>query len=281
MTKNVALFVYTNVDLNMLETCISSLKKVSKCDIVVFTDDVPKDTKKFLGDRILWITSPTEMIQGRRALFKVQSYCSFGIKDRKYENVMVADVDILFLRDPFEVFKGDLWDIGLTGRGYEYHFPINAGIIFYRTWDRVRKFLEWHSEECESPKWDFYKDWRVKHNHVRFGPDWTVGQDFLNCCWIKRDDLMLRDGLIIVDVGSSYNYCPARDLFGVQKCKDMIREEYLEGEVSVLHLKSSLKGMIYEGCFKEAIIRHPNYREYNWRDVKKSISSRDVDGILT
>lgn len=260
------LYVYHPSDLNMLETSINSLRKVSDCKIQLFTDDeLPSDFMERNKDLWIHIDIKNAMV-GRRALYKVERYCEYAIQN-PIEDIIVADVDTLFLSDPFKAFCEKEFDIGLTTRGYEYHFPINAGMIYLRHGENKNRFLNWHVFECSNPDWLPYVSWRKKWGHEKYGSDWTVGQDFLNVAWMHRDSVEETQVLKIDDVGPTYNYCPARDVFTEDVAIKMILDAYASKAASVLHLKSSLKRLLYEGVFDEAVIHYPKQDEFTWRNL--------------
>ena len=270
MGKDIAIFVYYGgVDDNMLCTCIKSLRKVNpECTICIQYTSLPEG---FCRPRCLCDLSPIARaaVKGRRALAKIE-FINDILNSKVYltDRIMVADVDTLFLSDPFAAFDEMSFDVGLTTRCHEYYFPINAGVFFLQVSVRVGDFMEWHLSESHSPVWAPYIQHRQKFDHERFGHDWTVGQDFLNVVWQKREYVQKEFDIKIEDVGYKYNYCPNLDVYGEAACV-MIREAYERKLYSVLHLKSGLKRLLYDGVFEEGVFVTEPQLDFHWRNYGK------------
>ena len=270
MSRDIAMFTYYGgVDDNMLCTCVSSLRKVNpECAIYIQYTSLPDE---FCRPRYRCNLSPitTAAVKGRRALSKIEFVNSIFNSDVCItDRIMVADVDTLFLSDPFVAFDEKSFDVGLTTRCHEYYFPINAGVFFLQASVRVSNFINWHLTESQVPVWAPYIEYRQKFNHERFGHDWTVGQDFLNVVWQNREHVQVEFGIKIEDVGYKYNYCPNLDVYGEAACV-MIREAYERKLYSVLHLKSGLKRLLYDGVFEEGVFVTEPQLDFHWRNYGK------------
>jgi hypothetical protein len=249
-----AFFAYWyNVDTNMLETCIASLRRVSDCVIYIAADTLPAEVEKhFERYRVQWLRIPVEKVRKRRATCKIEVLEDLTKQLDDDDMVLVSDVDIIFVKDPFVPFwtHRDM-DLGLTTRGYTHAFPINGGIFYIRPNPRMKKWVNWHLTEIYKPIWKPYVDHRRRWNHAHYGLDWSVGQDFLVANWVQREKVKEQYGVNIVDVGPEYNYCPPTDTMG-KKAFDMAWEALGKRSISVLHLKSKLKRMIYDKRFPHA-----------------------------
>lgn len=267
--RKIAAMVYHRIDDNVLETCLKSLRAVSDCQIVIYTDDMPKDLCSEISRlyEVEWRVVAPVLMRGQRSVFKVIATNELAEAQPDGTQTMVSDVDTYFLKDPFEAFAED-FDLGVTSRGYDYWIPINAGIYFYRISDNMRRYLEYMSDEVDKPSWGAYVKFQTSHRHQRYGRDWSRGQDFLNTSWICKD--LLRDvyHIKVKDVGYKYNYCPGVDVEGDDRAKALIRQAYKNKSVHVLHLKSSLKQLVYEDVFDLAVTRHPK-GHYNWEAMGK------------
>lgn len=256
-----AFFVYHRKDDNMLETCLNSLHKV-RPDVqqIVVTDGVPADVKAYTTREFNthWTVVPPAQMLRRRAMCKVEMLASVvnGLSDG--DQLLASDVDVYFKGDPFVVFaeRPDM-DLGLTTRGYDYAFPINAGIFYIRVNKAMRQWTRWHVQESLKPQWDKYDALRKKYKHEHFKLDWSVGQDFLIANWLNRDEVRVAYGVKIEDVGPKFNFCPPTDLLGAAAFAK-IRAAVKDQTTVTLHLKSDLKRLIYEvGVFPNALMRHP------------------------
>jgi hypothetical protein len=253
-----AFFAYwENVDLNMLETCIASLRQVSDCVIQIATDGIPSEAQQRLDSYgVWWIGVPREEVKKRRACCKIEVLYELMAQYKDDDMILVSDVDIVFIKDPFVPFDTHQeMDLGLTTRGYKHAFPINGGVFYVRVSTRMRKWLHWHLEEIYKPTWLPYVNHRKRWNHAHFGLDWSVGQDFLVANWKQKDWVKNEKDVNIVDAGPEYNYCPPTDTMGA-KAFALAKKALEQRSVSVLHLKSELKKMIYQPDFPGAKINH-------------------------
>jgi hypothetical protein len=250
-----AFMVYHRADDNMFETCLKTLRNHSTCNIVVATDNVAEESRLNLSREygVQWIVMDSELMENRRAACKLEQLELFVKTLKEGDSILVSDVDIYFLADPFTAI-GD-FDIGLTTRGYEYYFPINGGVFYIVCNERSMEWLRWHVAEIHEMTWLPYVVYSYNHR-TRFGLDWAVGQDFLVACWEERDWIEREKGIRIVDVGPRYNYCPPSDKWGL-KAFEAIRKAYRDKSVVALHLKSTLKDILYEGLFPDAVTKHP------------------------
>jgi hypothetical protein len=262
--KRIAFFAYwLNKDPNMLESCINSLKAVCPDAVpVICTDGVPAElSERFEAEYgVRWIMVPSQRMVKRRATCKIEVLASFADALIEGEDVvLVSDVDIYYQADPFiPIADSPSMDVGMTTRHYEHLFPINGGIFYVRINKGTKDWLRWHVEQILEPSWPPYVKLRRAYNHERYGLDWSVGQDFLIACWLRRAELLEDKGLMIVDAGPKYNFCPPVDLWkakAFQAVRDIVgRPE----KVAVIHLKSDLKSMIYEsGLFPNAKLNYP------------------------
>jgi len=202
-----------------------------------------------------WIVLSPAVVSGRRAACKIETLNDFIQGFSGEDRVLVSDVDMYFLGNPFTAFKEFEFDVGLTTRGYEYYFPINGGVFCLVCNEKTKEWLKWHVSEIHNMTWSPYIGLNKRH-HQRFGLDWAKGQDFLIACWQEREWIKKTKGIVIEDVGNKYNYCPPSDKWK-QKAFEAIRKAYREKSVVALHLKSTLKDMLYEGLFEDAVMKYP------------------------
>lgn len=256
---NVVHMTYHRKDDNMLVTCIHSFRKVCPDDIIVLTcDGLPDEVSKRLDDQYRvffdWV-KPGKMVK-RRATCKIEQLDELVHRALNGQIVLVSDVDVVFLKDPFKAMEDQTIDLGLTTRGYQHLFPINGGIFYIRVGASTREWTQWHVREVHHPNWPSYVQHRKACHHEHFGLDWSVGQDFLVTCWNNKDWLKRAMNVQVADVGPFYNYCPPTDTMG-DKAFEMAWEALKEQNVAVLHLKSELKKMLYDERFPDAQLHYP------------------------
>ena len=268
--RNVAFLVYHAADHNVFETCIKTLRAVSPgCHIMVhFTDSAGFGLiDKWMNQYNLIVKLfPVSDYIGRRAYFKIECIVKL-VNDLETDvHLMVADVDTVFLTDPFQAFEDEEFDLAVTTRGYKYPWPVNGGVFFIKVSEKMRKFMEWHKLQCLDPTWSKYIEARKIRGCEKYGLDWAVGQDFLNAVYDGSDWVLHRHGIVVKDVGFRYNYCPGKDTFGEHGMDRLLKEAYRTKAVSVLHFKSASKDLYYKGWLKEFVTKHergPN----DWMEV--------------
>jgi hypothetical protein len=258
MVRRIAYFVYHHKDLNVLKTCLASLRAVSDCHIVIYSDydelafwDYFDSTLHYYD---AWNGVSEQRMSGRRSACKIECLGNLVGTLGNGAHIMSADVDTYFLKDPFQPFADRPgMDLGVTTRDYPHWAPINAGVFYLRVSERVRAWLQWFVAEIHDPRWAPYRSIQTKQGHT--GLDWDVDQDFLCACWNERVALRSLLGLNVEDAGPIYNYCPTVEVY--PDAEERIRKAYREKSVAVLHLKSGLKSLIYEGLFEHAVTYHP------------------------
>jgi hypothetical protein len=259
MTKYV-FFCYHRKEDNVLETCVNSFRHACpEARILIATDGVPANLKERFHKEygVAWIQVPVEKMVKRRATCKIEVLNSLVQAMSQGDEVLVSDVDVYFLDDPFVPFKTHRrMDLGVTTRGYSHLFPINGGIFYIRVSDKMKDWMKWHEEQVHHPTWPPYVLSRKRYRHEHFGLDWSVGQDFLITNWLRREDILEQRGIRIEDAGPEYNYCPPTDTLG-EKAFQMARKAVEERTVSVLHLKSDLKRMVYDDVLPLAKTNNP------------------------
>jgi len=243
---------------DVFETCINTFRKHSNAHLQVHSDDPP-----FQKYGIEWVIVPREKVIGRRALCKIEQLHKLVHQLKDGDRLIVSDVDMYFMDDPFIAFDEVkiAHDIGITTRCHPYRYPVNGGFFCFKISSRIKRFMDFHLEQCTKPTWKPYVDFREKWHHKSI--DWEVGQDFLCTIWKERQYIDNNFIVMIKDLGWKYNFCPNTDIFGVNEAGQMIKKAYKEREVKVLHLKSELKLCIYDGYMEDAITTRCNGK-YIW-----------------
>ena len=245
---------------DVFETTLNTLSKHSKAHLQVNSDQRPVDLSK--DDGVRWVIVPKDQVKGRRALCKIEQLHRLVKTMKDGDRLMVADVDLYFLGDPFSIFEKD-FDIALTTRCHAYRYPINGGVFFLRINKKTRQWVEFYLAQCKEPTWPPLVDFRKEVKHNFYNPDWEIGQDFLCATWNSG-----YGDLKMLDAGPEYNYCPNTDVFGLQHAREMIEDAYAEigSGIKVLHLKSELKLSIYDGYMTDAITKRCNGK-WNWLEA--------------
>ena len=246
---------------DMFETFLNTFRKHSNALLQVYSDDLPDGIVNKYSP-VKWINVPKEKIKGCRALCKIESLRDFVRTLKNGDRVLVSDVDVYFLDDPFIAFEKD-FDLAVTTRSHKYFMPVNGGIYFLRVNDNTRKWLDFRVAESRKPQWDTYVKIQKKIR-PSYNPDWGIGQDFLWACWKDPEYIKDRFGVSVVDVGFEYNYCPSIDVFGKVFAGELIKAAYIKKSVKVLHLKSQLKLAIFDGYMEDAITTNLNGR-WRWK----------------
>ena len=248
---------------DVFETFANTFIKHSKALLQVNTDDRPHDLSRDYAIR--WKSVPKDQVRGRRALCKIEELQSLVNCLRSGDRLIIADVDLYFLDDPFKAFDED-FDFAVTTRCHEYRYPVNGGVFFIRISEKTRKFVKFYLEQCKEPSWPPLLSFRKSVRHYSYNPDWEIGQDFLCAAWIDRDNLDIK----LVDVGPEYNYCPNTDVYGITKANEMIENAYKYKLAKVLHLKSELKLNIYNEFMEDAITKRCNGK-WNWYESNAAV----------
>jgi len=240
---DVCVALYHRVNDDVFETFLRTFRKISNALLQVYTDDVPKELqRKWSNDyQVEWKQLSPEQVKGRRCLCKMEIVADSAARLKTGDRLIISDVDIYFLEDPFTAFGKCEFEIGVTLRIHPYKFPVNAGIYFIHINDHSKKVF------CND-----YKD------YVKAYPqdgDWLVDQNYINYIYKNGD---------AVDVGWEYNFCPNTDVFGIDLAANMIKRAYDSRSVKILHLKSELKMCIYESFLEDAVIKYMN-GGWNWK----------------
>jgi len=259
--------MYHVADNNVFETGLKTLRSVSDCDIVVCTDNVPVDLRVELTSLygVQWHLYSEGAVTGRRAVFKVESLNEISLSYPDDTQIMAADADLYYMKDPFEAFQEYTFDLGLTSRGFRCWCDINAGVYYYRMGHRLRSFIDYSTQEIREPSWPLYVNFRKRYRHEKFGQDWTRGQDFMNVVWSHRKKVRKRFKIRVTDVTPKYNYCPALPKRPSAHDYDSLVKARRGRDISVIHLRARMKKAIYAGILPDAVTRHGK-GPFNWRD---------------
>ena len=201
--------------------------------------------------------TPEEMAIGRMGSKMVTQYRFINALPDGSQ-VISADADLYFLRNPFTAFYMYPFDIGVTTRCEPYKYSINGGVVMFRVNARTKCWLDFAIQEAYSiygsdkkRSWDILEQFEKKHGHnaQQNRNSWYIDQNFWCCSFDNPEEVYNFSGARILDIGPTFNYCPHSD--GSQKQialgKAKLMRAYHDESVSVLHLKSQLKELLFAG----------------------------------
>lgn len=259
-TQNYQYVLMTDYDFDqrLVVNSLATLSDVCTSNNVIFTNK----TKIYApGDPLTQFVTEEELAIGRMGS-KVLTQYRFMQSLPDGSRVISADCDLHYMADPFTAFDigkepadrplGDYgnWDIAVTTRPYEYHYPVNGGVVFFKMNKRVRNLLDYLMAEIYDRTW--FELIQYQRNHGHTGNDWYIDQDIWCCCWLYKNLIKDRFGVTIIDAGSKYNYCPHcdGDEATILAGKRQLMEAYENKSAVILHLKSRLKELLFDGELK-------------------------------
>lgn len=228
----------------LLDKTLETLSKVSDCNTLVFSNRAKRYGENILTQHVI----PEELAMGAMGS-KVLIHYRFISGLPNDSEVISADADLYYLKDPFFAFKMHKdFDIAVTTRPYKYHYPINGGVVMFRVNNRVRGFLNFLASQIFKRTWPELIFYQKQFNHT--GNHWYIDQDMICVAWLFKEDMQKRFGVKIVDVGPYFNYCPHADGASTEDGKRKLMEAYENKSAAVLHLKSRLKELLFSGDLK-------------------------------
>ena len=237
---NVAYFIYHGVyyENDMFDVCIRSLKKQSDCEIYVYTPNL--DNQELLKDRgVNVVEFPMSDWEDRRMTCKVEKVKDLMSKLDTGDNIMCFDSDLIFLKNPFDVFDND-FDFMYTTRHYSYEYKANGGVWGIKVNEKSNQFMEHYISNLNNPSWEPYVNFRKNHTYNRDlnNLDWWVDQDWLCVCNDLKEQInngALGIPLTIFDATSKYNFI-------ITKGQKEIGHQIELDENYILHLKGGVFG---------------------------------------
>lgn len=190
--------------------------------------------------------------ENRRTLCRLEQTAKI-VQSLKSEDsqLIQSDIDVLFLDNPFRAFEEDLdenFGIGVTVRMYDYHVPVNSGLVFFRIDDNVKKYVDWAVEQVKSPTWWPYMLTRSSRDNL----DWGCDQDIINAIYHNDGWVKYKFGFYVRDVGYKYNYCAGTDVLDFEPAIHLMKRALVVKDYSVLHFKGErLKRLIYDPCLEK------------------------------
>lgn len=227
-------------DKRLLLKTLATLDSVCKSNTIVFSNRLKMYAP---GNVLTQFVDPAEIKIGR-AGSKIITHFRFIKGLPNNSKVISMDADLYFLKNPFEAFEMD-FDVAVTTRPEPYHYPINQGVVMIKVNDKVRNFLDYLSGQIFDRTWPELIEWQKRFGHT--GNDWCIGQDLMCVAYVHKDYIWRLFGVKIVDIGPQFNFCPHADGEATEQGKAKLMQAYNMKSVHVLHLKSRLKELLYEG----------------------------------
>lgn len=213
-----------------LPNMLKSLDRYCNCTILANTFDV--DDELFQGI-VCGLSNPVIRYQmsdvdwlNKRAFAKVKRTLDMGFKYG--DNVFAIDVDVIVQDDIFKAFEKD-FDVCYTTRYYEHKFAVNGGVWGFKYNERSEQFLKFHIDEILNPTWEPYVRFRKKWQRASL--DWWCGQGFLNEIHFHKLPFECK----VLDLGSTYNYCPSPEIH--RDAKEQLLKRFGNQQYKILHFK--------------------------------------------
>ncbi|KKN75717.1 hypothetical protein LCGC14_0378210 [marine sediment metagenome] len=246
-------------DRRLMDKTLQTLDEVSdeQTNIIVFSDELKDYSFNSQGVEAIYdnvkrpvltqFVTPDERAIGRMGS-KVLTCYRFVCGLPNGSKVLMSDADMYFMRDPMKAFNAD-FDLGVTTRPEPYYYPLNAGIIFMRVTDQLKDYLRFVIENIYTASWPELVSYQKRFGHDPGDKDWNFDQDALCVTYLFADQMKERFGINVVDVGPKYNWCPHSDGTWEQIAsgKAKLLRAYHDESVVVLHLKSKLRELVFEG----------------------------------
>lgn len=235
---NIAYFIYQgeyHVD-GMFDVCIRSLKKQTDCKIIVYTPGlINQNLLENHGVEV--VNFPKEDIDGRMMTCKVEKVYELMLNSNPGDNIMCFDSDLIFLKDPFDVFS-EKFDFFYTTRHYSYFAKVNGGVWGLKVNQMSQMFMKFYVDNLNHPSWEPYINFRKNHPYDRDlnTKNWWVDQDFLCVCHMHKDQINNTGNFKIFDATSKYNYI----VTGLSN--DEIDKEVKNKDKYILHFKANSHG---------------------------------------
>ncbi len=226
-------------DERLVHNTLKTLFRVSSCNKIIFTDGVKNISHETWGLEQFVIPEEREIgIAGSKIVTQFRFMA--GLPDGS--KVLSADCDLHFVKNPFVAFKQE-FDIAVTTRCEAHHYPINQGVVMFRINDKVRNFLQFLSSQINERTWPELIKFQKAFNHT--GNDWNVGQDMMCVAWLRKDWVLEKFGVKIIDIGSDFNFCPHADGIHTYSGQAKLIDAYRAKDKTILHLKSKLRELLF------------------------------------
>tara|TARA_B110001454_G_C12711196_1_gene430788 strand:+ start:41 stop:790 length:750 start_codon:yes stop_codon:yes gene_type:complete len=219
----------TNGSNDLLFTnCIKSLRQHSSCEIIIYkTSNVNIDGIKNLNN-ITFIEFKKNDWENKKMCFRIQTVYNhhWNLNDK----VIVFDVDMFFLDNPFKIFKNK-FDYFYTTRSdiKTSSAAINEGLTGFIYSEKVKNFYNFWINQIHNTTWNAFKKNNLNKNK------WLCGQHFLCCLYENKNNLPNTiSNVNFFDATCHWNYTTVKNNF------NDIYNKIKNKSVGVVHLKGGI-----------------------------------------
>lgn len=165
--------------------------------------------------------------------YRVEAAAKLELKEKS--KVLVCDVDTIFKKNPFHVFKEND-NLVYTTRYYRCRYPVNAGVwgfVKNKQSDEANYFIV---NELNNPQWEEFKEFTasIVDRKQREDADWYLHQDIL--CTIHESTRPPTKAKFR-DIGYKYNFCPQTGPGSPGDTLDSFLQRVYESDPAIIHFK--------------------------------------------
>lgn len=264
MNRNYCLITDYDFDERLLSNTLKTLDNVVDCNTIIFSSKKNNYNygcnrsgnhgDSYSGKHILTeYVTPEELAIGKMGSKMLTQY-RFINSLPIGAHVISADADLHFLKNPFIAFEHGIvmptifkkcFDVAVTTRPYTYKYPINGGVVMFNVTNKLKHFLNFVISQIYERTWQPLIDFQAKFNHC--GNDWYIDQDFWSAAYLNRQEILERFDIMVEDIGPAYNFHYHADGTATEEGKRLTLQAFKDKSVSVIHLKSRLKELLFEG----------------------------------
>ena len=207
--------------------CIKSLRKHSSCEIIIYkTNNVNIDGIKNLNN-LTFIEFKKEDWNNKKMSSRVNTV--YNHNWNKNDKVIVFDVDMFFLDNPFKIFKNEFDYFYTTRSDIKTSIsPINEGLTGFIFSNKIKNFYNFWINEIHNTTWEPFKN-------KKFNKNKQCGQQFLCTVYQNINNLPEEiNNMKFFDATCHWNYTTVKDNF------NDIYNKIKNNLVGVVHLKGHI-----------------------------------------
>ena len=221
MSSEHAIFLFDGAPKNHMKVCLQSLRMHNKKCKIYFYYRNPLFKILLRNLDINFFKIDDKISKGRPQFYKIVMTNNLISGLKHNDKVLVLDNDLLFQKDPFEMFseypnfdfyytrcimsKPDSLRPEKIWKSVKY--SVNGGVYGINVSTTSIDLMRFWTDNLFNESWKEWIDFELRINHSINGKTdlkWFIDQDFLNC--IDHHDVPLSTSLRKIDVGYKYNY---------------------------------------------------------------------------